>query len=74
MLRRRGGVAERLLHVEGEPVIVRVAQTAADARPVRRLGGAAEDVAEEAIARMRFALGVDDDLRAFYERFRSMTR
>ena len=28
------------------------------------------DVAEEAIARMRFALGVDDDLRPFYERFR----
>jgi 3-methyladenine DNA glycosylase/8-oxoguanine DNA glycosylase len=27
-------------------------------------------VAEEAIARMRFALGVDDDLRPFYERFR----
>src|SRR5213078_2389782 len=30
----------------------------------------ARDVAEEAIARMRFATGVDDDLRPFYERFR----
>jgi hypothetical protein len=29
--RRRGGVLERLLHVEGRPVVVRVAQTAPDA-------------------------------------------
>jgi 3-methyladenine DNA glycosylase/8-oxoguanine DNA glycosylase len=31
---------------------------------------ARRDLAEEGIARMRFALGVDDDLRPFYERFR----
>ncbi len=59
----------RLLHVEGAPATVRIAQPAADrvlfgARAERR------DVAEEAIARMRFALAVDDDLRPFYERFR----
>jgi len=30
----------------------------------------ARDVAAEAVARMRFATGVDDDLRPFYERFR----
>jgi 3-methyladenine DNA glycosylase/8-oxoguanine DNA glycosylase len=29
-----------------------------------------EEAAAEGIARMRFALGVDDDLRPFYERFR----
>jgi len=34
-------------------------------------GADSPDVAEEAIARMRFALGVDDDLRPFYDRFRS---
>ena len=66
---RRGGVRERLVHVEGEPVVVRAAQPSADRVVIGARGGAA-DVAEEAIARMRFALGVDDDLRAFYDRFR----
>ncbi len=67
--RRRGGVIERLLHDGcGAPVAVRVAQTAPDtvlfgARAPNRRG------AEHGIARMRFALGVDDDLRAFHERF-----
>ena len=68
--RRRGGVLERLMHVDGTPVVVRVAQPARDAV----LFGArapARDVADEAIARMRFALAVDDDLRPFHERFRS---
>jgi DNA-3-methyladenine glycosylase II len=69
VLRVRGGVVHRLLHVEGRPVVVRVAQPAAE----RVLFGArAEraDLAEEAIARMRFALGVDDDLAPFHARFR----
>lgn len=67
--RRRNGVLERLLHVEGQPAVVRAAQPSAD-RVV--LGARAErpDVAEEAIARMRFALGVDEHLGAFYDRFR----
>src|SRR5690349_15143415 len=66
---RRNGVRERLLHLDGRPAVVRVAQTASD----RVLFGAqAEDepTAQRAIERMRFALGVDDDLRAFHERFR----
>ena len=69
VLRVRNGVLERYLHVEGSPVVVRAAQPAQD-RVV--LGAWAADAAtgEEAIARMRFALGVDDDLRPFYERFR----
>ena len=69
VLRRRGGVLERLLHLDGRPAVVRVAQVA----PRRVLFGAwASDraAAEAAIARMRFALGVDDDLRPFYERYR----
>jgi 3-methyladenine DNA glycosylase/8-oxoguanine DNA glycosylase len=69
ILRRRGRVLERLLHVEGSRAVVRVAQPSADTVV---FGAWAQDagVAEEAIVRMRFAFGVDDDLRPFYERFR----
>lgn len=67
--RRRGGVVMRLLHVEGEPVCVRAAQPATD-RVVIGAEAARADLCEEGIARMRFALGVDDDLRPFYDRFR----
>lgn len=67
--RRRGGVIERLLHDrEGAPVVVRVAQTA----PENVLFGARasnRQSAEHGIARMRFALGIDDDLREFYRRY-----
>jgi 3-methyladenine DNA glycosylase/8-oxoguanine DNA glycosylase len=69
VLRCRGGVLERLLHVDSRPAIVRVAQTG----PRCVLFGARacdRDDAEAAIARMRFALAVDDDLREFCERFR----
>jgi len=70
VLRRDGAVRTRLVHVEDDAAVVRLAQPSAG-RIV--LGATAEraDVAEEAIARMCFALGVDDDLRPFYERFRS---
>ncbi len=79
VVRRRGDVLERLVHVVGTPVVVRVAQpgsgrvlliatvsgdAAGDGEP------AARGVAEEAIARMRFALALDDDLRPFWEAFR----
>src|SRR3954469_25763192 len=69
VLRRRGGVLERLIHVDGEPVVVRVAQTAADEVLFGARAGD-RDTATDAIGRMRFALGVDDDLRAFHDRFR----
>jgi 3-methyladenine DNA glycosylase/8-oxoguanine DNA glycosylase len=68
VLRLRGGVLERLLHHEEEPVVVRVAQSA----PEAILFGArarTRAAARHGIARMRFALGVDDDLRAFHSRF-----
>jgi 3-methyladenine DNA glycosylase/8-oxoguanine DNA glycosylase len=71
VLRVRGGVVHRLLHhgEAGTPVVVRVAQTARD-RVL--LGAAAEDpiAAAWGIERMRFALGVDDDLRSFHDSFR----
>jgi len=69
VLRRRGRTIERLLHVEEAQAVVRIAQPASD-RVVLVAGADSPEVAEEAIARMRFALGVDDDLRPFYERFR----
>jgi 3-methyladenine DNA glycosylase/8-oxoguanine DNA glycosylase len=69
VLRRRGHAIERLLHVEDAQAVVRVAQPARD-RVLFVAGADSPDIAEEAIARMRFALGVDDDLRPFYDRFR----
>lgn len=68
MLRRRGGVLERLLHHEGRPVLVRVAQTAPDA-VLFGARAATPAAADHGIERMRFALGVDEDLRAFHRRF-----
>jgi 3-methyladenine DNA glycosylase/8-oxoguanine DNA glycosylase len=65
----RGGVLHRLLHCGEEPVVIRVAQLTGD----RVLFGAQADsrpVAEWGIQRMRGALGIDQDLRPFYERFR----
>jgi 3-methyladenine DNA glycosylase/8-oxoguanine DNA glycosylase len=69
VLRCRGRVLERLLHVGGRPAIVRVAQTA-ERRVLFGCWARDRGDAEAAIARMRFALAVDDDLREFYERFR----
>jgi 3-methyladenine DNA glycosylase/8-oxoguanine DNA glycosylase len=71
VLKVRGGVVHRLLHhgPDEQPVLVRVAQTARD----RVLFGAqapSRAAAAWGIERMRFALGVDDDLRPFHERFR----
>jgi len=67
--RRRGGVYERLLHVDDEPVVLRAAQPSAD-RVVIGARGARADLCEEAIARLRRAFGVDESLHEFSERFR----
>jgi 3-methyladenine DNA glycosylase/8-oxoguanine DNA glycosylase len=70
LTRSRRGVLHRLLHApDGEPVLVRVAQPARD-RVVFGAQAASATVAEWGIERMRAALGVDQDLRPFYERFR----
>ena len=68
MLRRRGGVLERLLHHGELPVRVRVAQ------PQPRLvvfgaHAATREAAAHGIARMRFALAVDDELGGFLAAF-----
>ena len=69
LTRVQGGVVHRLLHAGDAPVLVRVAQISRD----RVLFGAQScdrDAAEWGISRMRLALGIDQDLAAFYERFR----
>ncbi len=68
LLRRRAGVLERLLHHGDLPVVVRVAQPAPE---VVLFGARAQSRAAAAhgIERMRFALGVDEDLRPFVGAF-----
>jgi 3-methyladenine DNA glycosylase/8-oxoguanine DNA glycosylase len=70
LTRVRGGVLHRLIHFGGEcPVLVRVAQPSHD-RVVFGARAAEREAAEWGIERMRLALGVDQDLAPFYERFR----
>jgi DNA-3-methyladenine glycosylase II len=69
LLRRRGGSVQRWLHVGEEPVHVAAIQPAPD-RVVFGARAASAGAAEAGIARLRFATGVDDDLRPFHERFR----
>jgi DNA-3-methyladenine glycosylase II len=67
--RKRGGVIERLLHdEEGEPTVVRIAQTASD-RVLFGARASTRAAARHGIERMRFALGVDDNLQTFHRRF-----
>jgi 3-methyladenine DNA glycosylase/8-oxoguanine DNA glycosylase len=87
-MRVRGGVASRLLHLEGSPVLARAWQVASGAVRLRaealdpdsielpRSAAAGErepagrDQLELAVERLRFALGVDDDLGDFFCAFR----
>jgi len=71
VLKVRRGVLHRLLHhgPEEQPVVVRVGQTARD-RVLLGAQAPSRAAAAWGIERMRFALGVDDDLRPFHERFR----
>jgi 3-methyladenine DNA glycosylase/8-oxoguanine DNA glycosylase len=67
--RVRGGVLHRLLHREGAPIWLRIAQTGPD-RVLFGARAADRELAEWGIERMRLATGVDQDLAPFYERFR----
>jgi 3-methyladenine DNA glycosylase/8-oxoguanine DNA glycosylase len=67
MRRRPEGLLERLLHVGEEPVRVRAWTTD---RAVRlRVEAGSPEAAERGVEQMRFALGVDHDLRPFQRRF-----
>jgi len=67
VLRSRRGVLERLLHVDGQPVTVHA--WVAGGRVRLRAEGATRPAVDEAVRRMRFALGVDHDLRPFQRAF-----
>jgi 3-methyladenine DNA glycosylase/8-oxoguanine DNA glycosylase len=68
----REGIATRLLTVEGGLVVVRAWQPGRDRVALRAdpIDPAGPEQLKTAVARMRFALGVDDDLGEFYRRFR----
>jgi len=73
-MRLRGGVLSRLLHVEETPVVVHAWQPSRE-RVILRAGladarSAGAEALERGIERMRFALGVDEDLSGFAREFR----
>ena len=68
VMRRSAGSLERLLHVQDQPVTVRAWPTAAAVRIVA--GAPSREAAAEAVDRMRFALGVDHDIRPFHRDFK----
>jgi DNA-3-methyladenine glycosylase II len=68
MMRRRGGTLERLLHHGETPVLVRAAQPASG-RVLLASCAQSAAAARHGIERMRFALGVDDDVQPFLRRF-----
>ena len=69
LTRRRGAALQRLLRIDGAPVLVGIVQPAPD-RVLFAARADSEGAAHAGIERMRFATGVDDDLRPFYDRFR----
>jgi 3-methyladenine DNA glycosylase/8-oxoguanine DNA glycosylase len=71
VMRVRRGIVTRLLHVEGQPVVVRAWQRRDGNVVFQSVPPASGHRSEVAIERMRFALGVDDDYRPMYDRFRA---
>jgi DNA-3-methyladenine glycosylase II len=69
LLRRRGPALQRLLHHGATPVLVGVVAPV-PGRVVFAARSDEEVAARWGLARMRFATGVDDDLRPFHDRFR----
>ena len=68
LLRRHGAALLRLLHWREEPVLVGVVQPGPE-RVVFAARAVSDAGARHGIERMRFATGVDDDLREFHETF-----
>jgi 3-methyladenine DNA glycosylase/8-oxoguanine DNA glycosylase len=67
------GVLTRLLHVDGEPIVVHGWQRRSGTVAIRAVAVEEQceaETLEKAVARMRFALSVDDDLRPFYAAFK----
>src|SRR6059036_1400254 len=70
ILRRRSGALVRILHRDGEPIVAAAWATSGAVR-LRAEAPASREAADWAIERMRFALGVDHDLRPFHAAFRA---
>jgi 3-methyladenine DNA glycosylase/8-oxoguanine DNA glycosylase len=68
IMRRRGSVLTRVVHLGDEPAVVRAWPVAGAVRLRAEAGGA--EAAEYAVERMRFALDLDHDLRPFQRQFR----
>jgi 3-methyladenine DNA glycosylase/8-oxoguanine DNA glycosylase len=68
VLRRSGEVLSRLLHLDGEAVVVRAWHTGPAVR--LRAEASSRDRAAQGLERMRFALGLDHDLTDFHRAFR----
>ena len=68
VMRRSATALERLIHVEDAPVTVRAWPAAGAVR--LRAEAPTRDAAATAVERMRFALGVDHDLRPFHRAFK----
>jgi 3-methyladenine DNA glycosylase/8-oxoguanine DNA glycosylase len=68
VMRRSSAALERLVHVRDQPVTVRAWPAGGVVRI--RAEGAGREAAAEAVERMRFALGVDHDLRPFQRAFK----
>ena len=68
LLRRHGAALLRLLHFGDEPVLVGIVQPGPQ-RVIFAARALSDDGALHGIERMRFATGVDDDLREFHESF-----
>jgi DNA-3-methyladenine glycosylase II len=69
--RIREGLVARAIHVEGRPVVVALWQRRSGEVALRAAGAVSRSGLDHAIARMRFAFSLDDDLSDFYARFRS---
>ncbi len=69
-MRLERGVLSRPLRIACHEVTVHAWQRRDGAVAFRAVAGAPTEILEEAIARMRFALAVDDDLRPFYAEFK----
>ena len=69
-MRARDGIVARLLEIEGERVIVHAWQLRSGEVRLRASGAPGDGRLELAVERMRFALGVDEDLSGFLAEFK----
>ena len=69
-MRVRGGLVSRVLHVGERPVVVHAWQLRSGSVCLRAEGDAPREELEIALERMRFTLGVDDDLSEFFALFK----